>query len=43
MLIVAANLVRSGVPEGERLVEAMEFLFDAMVRTIRFDQKEAAA
>jgi hypothetical protein len=43
MLIIAASLIRSGVPEGARLVDAMEFLFDAMVRTIRFEAKVVAA
>jgi hypothetical protein len=43
ILLVTSSILRLDVLDGDRLLEAMEFLFDSMVTTIRFDGAAVAS
>ncbi|MEO7123104.1 MAG: hypothetical protein ABI400_08330 [Lacisediminihabitans sp.] len=36
VMLITSSILRLDVPDGDTLLEAMEFLFDAMVGTVRF-------
>jgi len=41
LMLVTASILKLDIADGETLSESLEFLFDAMVRTIRFDGEGA--